>query len=311
MKKLLILIFIVLALPFQSEAQSRKYVSQFSHLQGYFNPSLTGYEGSMARGFVRNQWAGWEGTPKNYFISAELDFAELNDLDASELGKNAVGVNVMTDSYGAFRETDLILSYATRVQVSSNAYLRVGAGLNFNSVRLDGNNLTTEQANDPIVNKYLGNFANMTMVDFNLGIALTHNNYYLSYAVQNVNEGRINGGDVFMDKKPRIGIFQGGYRKEISETLSVAGNLMWRSQNNLPDNVEINAKAILMEKFWAGLGHRFSYANNFQLGFILEKLRVGYVYEMPISKSYLLPNSTHEFMVAFTIFSRDNPAWIW
>ena len=54
MKKLLILL-ISLGLSTSLFAQSRKYISQFSHLQGYYNPGLTGYEGSMLRGFVRNQ----------------------------------------------------------------------------------------------------------------------------------------------------------------------------------------------------------------------------------------------------------------
>ena len=46
-----------------SLAQNRKFVSQFSEFQSYFNPALTGYEGSVVRGFVRNQWGGIEGAP--------------------------------------------------------------------------------------------------------------------------------------------------------------------------------------------------------------------------------------------------------
>ncbi|SHO65429.1 type IX secretion system membrane protein PorP/SprF, partial [Algoriphagus zhangzhouensis] len=59
-------------------SQSTKYISQFSHFQSYFNPGLTGYEGSTVRGFVRNQWSGFEGAPKTYFFSTELDFGELS-----------------------------------------------------------------------------------------------------------------------------------------------------------------------------------------------------------------------------------------
>jgi type IX secretion system PorP/SprF family membrane protein len=144
MKKLLLLSFAIL-LSLASFGQSRKYMSQFSHLQGYFNPALTAYEGSMVKGLVRNQWAGWEGAPKSYFVSAELDLANLGG--NSDAGKNAIGVNLLNDEYGAFTESELILSYATRIQVSEKAGLRMGAGLNINSIRLDGTRLTTEQAN--------------------------------------------------------------------------------------------------------------------------------------------------------------------
>ena len=79
MKKITILLLAIL-LSIASYGQSRKYMSQFSHLQGYFNPALTAYEGSMVKGLVRNQWAGWEGAPKSYFVSAELDFANMIDI---------------------------------------------------------------------------------------------------------------------------------------------------------------------------------------------------------------------------------------
>ena len=108
MKKLTTL-FLALLLSLGTFAQSRKYMSQFSHLQGYFNPALTAYEGSMVKGLVRNQWAGWEGAPKSYFVSAELDFANLGG--DSDLGKNAVGVNLLNDEYGAFTESELQAAY--------------------------------------------------------------------------------------------------------------------------------------------------------------------------------------------------------
>jgi type IX secretion system PorP/SprF family membrane protein len=133
MKKLLLLLSFAILLSLASFGQSRKYMSQFSHLQGYFNPALTAYEGSMVKGLVRNQWAGWEGAPKSYFVSAELDFANLGG--SSDLGKNAVGVNLLNDEYGAFTESELILSYATRIQVSEKAGLRMGAGLNIRHER--------------------------------------------------------------------------------------------------------------------------------------------------------------------------------
>jgi hypothetical protein len=115
MKKLLVLSLGIL-LSIASFGQSRKYISQFSHLQGYFYPALTAYEGSMVKGLFRNQWAGWEGAPRNFFVAAELDFADLGG--TSEQGKNVVGVNFLKDKYGSFAESELILSYATRFRIT-------------------------------------------------------------------------------------------------------------------------------------------------------------------------------------------------
>ena len=306
MKKSLLLSFAIL-LSLASFGQSRKYMSQFSHMQGYFNPALTAYEGSIVKGLVRNQWAGWEGAPKMNFVSAELDFANLGG--NSDLGKNALGVNLLSDEYGAFKETELILSYATRIQVSEKAGLRMGAGLNINSIRLDGTRLTTEQANDPTLAQYVGGFSDMNVLDLNIGMSVTHPNYYVSYGVHNVNEGSINSGEVFMDKKPRVGIAQAGYRNRFSENITVIGNWMLRTQSDLPANVEFNLKFLFKDKFWIGGGHRVDYANNAQLGVLLGKLRFGYVYEWPMLQSYLLPNQTHEFMVSMRLFGGESAIW--
>jgi type IX secretion system PorP/SprF family membrane protein len=296
----LLLVYMVWFRSHDTQAQSRKYISQFSHFQGYYNPGLTAYEGSIVKGFVRNQWAGWEGAPKTYFVSAELDFSDING--SGELGKNAVGVNILSDEYGAFRESELILSYSTRIKVSEQARIRLGAGLNFNQVRLDGNNLNTEQSNDQTTAQFLGGFANMSVVDFNLGLSLTHPNYYVSYGMHNVNKGSISRGDIFMDRKPVVSIGQAGYRNRLTDQLTLVVNTMWRSQYDLPDNVEINAKMLFYDRFWVGAGHRVDYANNAQLGMVMGRMRFGYVYELPSLKSYLLPNPTHEFMLSLRLF---------
>ncbi|WP_188444633.1 PorP/SprF family type IX secretion system membrane protein, partial [Belliella aquatica] len=226
------------------------------------------------------------------------------------LGKNAAGISILHDQYGAFAETEFVASYASRIQIGEKTNLRLGAGLNYRSVRLDGNSMTTEQADDPIVGQYLGSFSNMQVMDFNLGIAVTHPNYYVSYAVHHVNQGAINSGDVFMERMPRAGIFQAGYRNRMTDNLALATNFMYRSQIDLPDNVEFNMKVVLKEKFWLGGGHRIDYANNFQFGLLFDKMRLGYIYEIPMLRSYLLPNVTHEFMLTYALFG-DRRGMIW
>lgn len=286
-----------------SMAQSRKFISQFSHFQGYFNPALTGYEGSMVRGFVRNQWAGIEGAPKTYFLSADLDFGELSEKhDAALLGKNAVSVNLLQDNFGAFQENELTLNYASRIRLTQGLNLRLGTGVSYQRIRLDGNALNTKEANDPVIGKYLGTFSNMNVLDFNVGMALTHANYYLSYGIHRVNGGKMQQGDEFMEGYPAEHMLQAGFRQAAGENLAITSNFFYRSRMNLPDVMELNLKLLMMDRFWIGMGHRFDYASNMQAGFLTGKLRLGYVYEFPISGSYLLPGGIHEFTVALNLF---------
>jgi type IX secretion system PorP/SprF family membrane protein len=302
----ILVLFIFTGILTEASAQTRKYVSQFSLFQGYFNPALTGYEGSAVRGFVRNQWAGFEGAPKTYFFSAELDFAELaGERDAALTGKNAVSVNLLNDTYGAFRENELTVAYASRVRLTSSHNLRLGVGVSYQSVRLDGNALTTEQANDPTIGQYLGSFSDMHVIDFNIGVALTHEQYYFSYGVHRVNGGAIQSGDEFMDGYPAEQMVQAGFREAVTPDFTIIANGFFRNRKDLPNVAELNLKALLMDRIWIGAGHRFEYANNIQFGILTKRLKIGYVYEFPLNGTYLMAKSTHEFTAVLNLF-RDN-----
>lgn len=304
--KFIIALLVLTGILTEGRGQTRKFVSQFSHFQSYFNPALSGYEGSTVRGFVRNQWAGFEGAPKTYFFSAELDFGELaGEEDPALVGKNAVSLNLLNDTYGAFRENELTLSYASRVRLSETHNLRLGVGINYQSIRLDGNSLTLEQASDPTISQYLGTFSDMQVIDVNIGVALTHANYYLSYGMHRVNGGSIQSGDEFMNGYPAEQMIQAGFRESLTQNVSIIANGFFRSRKDLPNVLELNLKALLMDKIWVGAGHRIDYANNLQVGVLTKRLRIGYVYEFPLKGTYLMSNSTHEFTAVLNLF-RDN-----
>ncbi|GAB2635401.1 PorP/SprF family type IX secretion system membrane protein [Belliella aquatica] len=309
MKKIFLLTLFITFISLASYGQGRRYMSQFNHFQNYFNAGMTGYEGSTIKGFVRNQWSGFDGAPQLYYLSTELDFSEMRgDKDAALIGQNAVGVNFLSESYGAFLDTEIQATYAARIRVSRNANLRLGAAITYANSRLDGNSLNTEQANDPTVSQYLNSFANMGIVDFNLGLALTHQNYYIGYSMQNINQGSIRFGDVFFDKKPRVSVFQSGFRQAISSTVSIASHVMYRAQNDLPNHFEANIKGIFLDKIWLGVGHRVDYANNFTFGVVHNQIKLGYTHEIPTNKSYLIPQPTHEFIATFSLWRKYGKA---
>jgi hypothetical protein len=93
-----------------------------------------------------------------------------------------------------------------------------------------------------------------------------------------------------------------GYREAMTPSLALATNILYRRQSDLTDNLELNLKLLFAEMFWFGVGHRVTYANNFQLGFVMPQFRFGYIYELPMNRSFLLPNITHEFTMNFTVF---------
>jgi type IX secretion system PorP/SprF family membrane protein len=212
----------------------------------------------------------------------------------------------MHDTYGAFKETELLLAYASRVRLTSEHQLRLGAGLIYQTIRLDGNALSSEQAGDPLIGQYLGSFSDMQIFDFNIGLALTHKSYYFSYAMHNVNKGRIVSGEEFMDGRPVTYVAQAGFRETLSPQVALIINGFYRNQEGLPDNIEFNLKTLLGNKLWIGGGHRFDYASNLQFGVLFDKFRLGYIYEFPSNRSYLLPGQTHEFALVYHLFGNKD-----
>lgn len=301
-------LLLLIGLVLDVTAQTRKFTSQFSHFQAYFNPGLAGYEGSTLRGFVRNQWSGMEGAPKTYFFSAEVDFGEMAGLeDPALMGKNALSASVLSESHGAFRENELILAYASRIRLSESHNLRLGAGVIHQSVRMDGNALTWEEQNDPAFGEYVGQFSDMQVVDFNIGLALTHKKYYLSYGIHRVNGGQLTKGDQFMNAYPAEKMVQFGVRESLTDQLALIINGFYRSRKDLPEVMELNVKALLMNRMWVGAGQRVGYATNFNFGILTQNMRIGYLYELPVQKSYLLPGGTHEITAVFNLFNSFEP----
>ena len=303
MKKYILFLLAFLGLTLQGiQAQSRKLLSQYHTIPGYFNPSLTALGGSEIKGLVRNQWGPLSSNPKSFFLGADIEFSDFSGTGATVVeGKNAMGFALLTDSHGAFRENQLLVNYATRIRIAEKANVRLGAGVFYQGVRLDGNQLTFEQQNDPKLSEYLGKVSDQQFLDFNLGIGLTHPNYYFGYSIQRVNSGKISSGDSFLDKFPKEHLIQAGYRHEITEDFQFSTDLLFRSWEGGRDILDINLKVLMKETFWLGFGHRFDFTSNIQGGVKFKRFAFGYVYEFPSSDNYLLPGNIQEFMLTYQI----------
>ena len=306
MKKIVSLFLVILFWdPIMSCAQSRKIISQFQEIQGYFNPSLVGYNGTELTSVVRNQWASLDRNPKSLYLGADLDFEDLNGKSDSNVeGKNAIGFSLFSDSHGAFKENQFLLNYSSRIRISKNANLRLGAGVFYQAVRLDGNLLTFEQQNDPRLSPLQGTVSDQQFLDLNLGIALTHANYYIGLSSQRVNAGRISTGDDFIDLVPREQIIQAGYRNSITPNMKITTDFMFRTWNGGKDILDMNFRFLFKDAFWIGFGHRFDYSSSIQTGIQIKKIRFGYIYEIPSVGSDLLPGNIQEFMLSYTLFSK-------
>ncbi|WP_299823593.1 PorP/SprF family type IX secretion system membrane protein [uncultured Pontibacter sp.] len=324
MKKYIIAIAVILS-ALGAQAQSRKHIANFSLFQQYYNPALTGFEGSMVKTFYRNQWTGFEDAPKTIFASAELDMADLsawkenNQLKTQREdrynrqggAKHAFGLAILNDRFGAYAESQVFLSYGSRIQLSESLSLRWGTAVAVSQQRLDGNKLTLDQENDPQYQDVLGQNNKLSKLDLNFGLMLTHDKYYLGYAMQDVAEGGLaTAGDNFLKNMyTRKHIAQAGYRTALTEQVGLVLNGIYQYDDKVKETLEGQVKAVYQNMLWVGGGYRKDLAYTLNAGVRVDQLKIGYVYEAPTSDAKSIGKSTNEIMLTFNLLPAKYPKY--
>ncbi|MDX5417769.1 MAG: type IX secretion system membrane protein PorP/SprF [Hymenobacteraceae bacterium] len=317
MNKLILALFLFL-LAIGGQAQSRKYVSNFSAYQHYYNPSLTGHESSILKTFYRNQWTGFEDAPKSLFFSGELDLADLdksadrtshyqyrNSGRGYQGARHAFGLVALQDRFGPIRETQLAFNYGTGIRLAELVSLRWGVALTYNNFRLDGNSLVVDNTNDPRYQHVMGQYNSMSKLDLNLGFALTAGNYYLGYAMQDITKGHfVTTGDEYMrDAYTRKHILQAGVRADLTDQFGVIANGLYQYDEQIKGTIEGQLKIVYNDMLWAGGGYRNDQAFHLAAGLNYRKLRISYAYESPIQEARSINRPTNEIGLAYTLKS--------
>ncbi|WP_266204809.1 PorP/SprF family type IX secretion system membrane protein [Pontibacter kalidii] len=298
-----------------AQAQNRKQLANFPQYKHYFNPSLTGHEGSVLRSIYRNQWTGFEDAPKTIMASAELDLQKLGKSSNTffngrsaprEAGteisaRHGLGLTLFHDQFGPARETQAALSYGAAVRLSEGLSLRWGTALSYTFHRLDGNSLTVDQENDPRFSHLLGGENRSGRADIALGLSLTAANFYVGYAMLDVTEGKLasSGGDYLNDFYARRHVGQIGYRQGITDVLGLTVNGIYQHDNIYKSTLEGQVKAVYDNLFWVSGGYRNNLAYTLGAGLRLNQLAIGYTYETPTQEAKAIDKATNEVSLSY------------
>jgi len=317
-KQYILALSLVLLAALGLQAQSKKNIGNFSLFQHYYNPALTGYDGSAVKALYRNQWTGFEDAPKLLIATAELDPVDsyfwrsnnetgLRQEDRflkERRGKHAFGLTVLRDQFGPFTESRVNLGYSSKAKLSWDLDLKWGFALTYNMHRLDGSRLNIGPREDPNYQEYIGKNSKTSRGDVNLGIALTAQDYYLGYALLDASEGKlVMSGDALLDgMAARQHVVQGGYRRAFTEEFGLVLNGLMNFDNLNKETLEAQLKAVYQNKFWLGTGIRAKEAMTFTAGVQLDDFRVGYVHEMSKGFANNISNGTNELVLTYNLF---------
>jgi type IX secretion system PorP/SprF family membrane protein len=221
--------------------------------------------------------------------------------------KNAVGISLLHDTFGPFKESQFNLGYGSQVRLSEQLSLRAGAGLSYEVSRLDASKITMDDLNDPEYQNLYGTDNNQThKLDVNAGLTLSGQDFYAGYALHNLAQGQLLTGDhYFDDTYPLHHVLQAGYRKSLSDRFGLVFNGLYRYDKLLKETVEGQLKGVWNNRFWAGAGYRHDLAWTFQAGLRVNQFRLGYGREVAAGKADGINAGTNELMLTYFLTRID------
>jgi len=330
MKRLLLSVFIS-ALAFQfAAAQQKPQYTQYVLNNMLINPAVTGIENyfDIKTGY-RSQWTGLQGAPVTSYISGSVPFgSDFVGGDAAALsggnGANpysrlytqnyeaaaphhGLGFMVVSDLAGPISTTNLDLTYAYHLGISSTFNLSVGVAAGMNHISLNTAELTLENPLDPAIAN--GNNSQWKP-DLGIGVWGYSSNYYFGVsALQLLSQNQYfsTSNSVSQAKTvPQI-LVSGGFKVFLTDDVTLLPSSLVKFIKPLPVTYDINMKVAFKDRFWVGAAYRNGDAVSGMFGLNISSLiNISYSYDYTTSALRTVSNGTHEIVIGLMLNNRDH-----
>ncbi len=247
---------------------------------------------------TRQQWIGFEGAPKVYYLQASEYVHNL---------RSAFGISMMNDQIGSSSAINPLATYAYRIQSKNGHILSFGMSGGAFSRTINGGVYDADVVNDPTIDYSI---ENVTHPDANAGMEFQTSRFILGLSSTHLFSINKSEND-FHNTNHRYGYLI--YKNNSFKNFYFKVGVQVVNRNNVTiyeGNTLIRLKhgTGLMngpkEIFDFGLAYRSSRQLALILGLLLTPdIRVAYAYDQSFIESYY-QNTTHEIMVAYRLFNK-------
>ena len=292
MKKSLIVILVCLAA--LSKAQQLPMYSQYFTNDFVLNPAIAGSKPYFPIQInSRTQWLGLETiAPKTNTLSYHMPLAY-----------EAVGIGavVMQDQTGPYSQIGVTLSFAYHMQLDEDGSKRLSLGLSglMTQHTLNQDDLTFHNP-DP---EFQGSYSKM-VPDASFGAYLYSKKFSLSASAHQLFESTFKESvqDIFGDNSQVRHYFaHASYRINIYSDLAIEPSLLVKSTEVSPAQLDVNARAIIDNNYWAGLSLRSSESLVVLAGLNMGSLFLSYSFDYGINSLSSIASGSHEISLGFNI----------
>lgn len=289
MRRLLLIIFVLVS--FHSLfAQQDPLYAQYLLNPMVINPAYAGlnnnFNGSVA---FRKQWAGFDGSPTTFNVNAHSSFLD---------NKMGAGILLVQDKLGITKNTEFQGAVSYKLQLSKDQVLSFGMQGGFINFRNNTNDLTLDDPNDPVFVQT----ANIVKPNVGAGVILKSEKYLFGLSVPRMLPSKISdGGTEFQLYRQHFYLF-GSYVFYLNERVRFKPSVLLRGVKGSPLSTDLNFNLILDGNYTIGaLTRNFNTYGLLAQALISQKLKLGYIFEVPTGNSVGANYSTHEVFLGLVL----------
>ncbi|HYQ57291.1 MAG TPA: type IX secretion system membrane protein PorP/SprF [Draconibacterium sp.] len=303
MRKTVSFLFIMMSVTLVTYGQQDpQYTNNMFYKLGV-NPAYAGAENAISGTLLnRYQWSGFEGAPKTLVFTADAAIQAFG-------APGGIGVNVISDEFGYYKNTWVNLNYSYKVTTSLGTLgLGVSPGIYNFSISPEwyvpegnkyGLNYYTQAESDPLVPN-----EESSQITFDLGVGayLSTNKYYLGFSVTHINQGEVKYDDTAMDFLTRHYYLTGGYNIKLSDPLFEVRPSFLLKSDLASWQIDVNTNVVYNDKFWGGISYRVQDAVALLMGLeLFNGVQVGYSFDLVTSAIKSNGFASNEIFISYSI----------
>ncbi|WP_152425202.1 PorP/SprF family type IX secretion system membrane protein [Nafulsella turpanensis] len=317
MKKYILLLFLF-SLAGGAMAQQTSLYSQYMNNYYLLNPGVTGLQKDLLlKAGYRNQWTGFEGAPKTYYLSGHASLQQGGRRSYS-LSKayHAAGGYLFSDEAGPNNRTGVLLSYAYHLPLSSKFSNSLGITAGVQQYAFDVNKVhLADYSNhlDPVTS---GGSKSSVLPDLSLGYYLYSKEFFAGVSLLQALGGKIFSYEelenIAHNKLYRHLFLSTGYSFAVNKEFTVSPSVLVKYTNAAPWQADFNVRGLytfndrrgasLDDQLWAGISYRTQDAivGLFGLQF-MERYSLAYSYDFTLSSIRHHSAGSHEITLGYQL----------
>ncbi len=259
------------------------------------NPGYAGSNDMVCATLLnRQQWVGFEGAPSSTIAHIN---AAINPFGIS----SGVGLMIMTDQAGFYKNLNITGSYAYRLDLGPGKLgIGLSVGMYNQSLEPEWSIPTSDQHVDPGGDPLIPtNNESVFAFDMGFGLFYKTDELHIGFSSTHLNQPGFNytKGNPFLK---RHYYFTAGYDFSLPNPLFEILPSIQILSDGATSEIALNTNVLYNKKFWGGVSYKLGASVASLIGIqLFNGIRLGYAYEFPTSNIIQGTTGSHEFLVNY------------